>query len=342
MITRVEASIIVPCLNEARYIGVCLQSIIDCDYPKDLMEVLVVDGGSSDGSQKIVEDYSRRYPAIRLIDNPARIMSAGMNVGIRNARGRFIVKMDAHCIYDPHYISTCIKYLVEHDAHVTGGVLKAVPREDTATGRAIAYAISHPFGSGNSYFRIGSDETRWVDAVAFGCYEKDVIERIGLYDEELHRSSDSDLSVRLKKEGCRILLVPSAVGYYYTLSRLGEFWSHNFTDGFWATYPLKFGKRIFSWRHLVPLAFVSGVAALAALAPLSTLFLWMLFGALGAYFLMASWFSIGIAQKEGRLTLVFLVLSAFAIRHFGYGLGSIAGVVRASPSARFWKQFLPT
>lgn len=319
-------SIIIPCRNEERFIGCCLDSILANNYPKDRLEVLVVDGMSGDSTRKIVESYTSRFSSIKLIENPKRIIPAAMNLGILNATAPVIMKMDAHTTYDSDYIGNCMKYLSEYGVDVVGGILITVPQKDSLVGRAIAFSLSHSFGLGNSHFRIGSRTPRYVDAVAFGCYRKDLFQRIGLYNENLVRSSDADLNGRLRRAGSRILLIPSAVAYYYAVSSLGRFWKRNFSDGFWVTYPLKFGRWIFSWRHLVPLAFVCSLIGTAALVSLYSALLWLLLAILGSYFLASGLFSIHIAWREKSFRLLFLLPIAFATRHIAYGLGSLVGI----------------
>jgi glycosyltransferase involved in cell wall biosynthesis len=322
-------SVIIPCRNEEEFIGPCLESIVQSSYPQGRTEVLVVDGRSRDMTRSIVEGYARRNPRIRLLDNPRGIIPAAMNVGIRNATGEVIVKMDAHSTYDRDYIATCVKHLLGFGADGVGGVLVTVPMKDTIVARAVARAVSHPFGAGNSYFRIGSRVPRWVDAAAFGCYRREVFDNVGVYNEALVRSSDSDLNRRLTRAGGRILLVPTAVIYYYASSySFGGFWKHNFSDGLWVVYPLKFGARVFSWRHLVPLAFVFSVMSIGALSLFSTIFLWSLLVLLGSYGVASGLSAIHVAGKEGSWRLLFLMPLAFAVRHVAYGLGSLVGLLR--------------
>jgi GT2 family glycosyltransferase len=252
-----------------------------------------------------------------------------MNVGIREARADIVMKMDAHSTYDAKYVVQCISHMIAYDADAVGGVLVTLPRDPTTIGRAIALTLSHPFGAGNSYFRIGSSRPRWADAAAFGCYKKAWLNRIGLYNENLVRSSDADLNTRLRHAGGRILLVPTAVGYYYAESDLRRFWRRNIVDGIWATFPLRYGRRVFSVRHLTPgifLLYLSCSAAFALLSPrirsmlLSTL---ALYGTVG----LVSGAQIAVRERDARmLPLVFFISG---MRHVAYGIGSLIGIAKA-------------
>jgi len=304
-------SIIIPCRNEEKYIAKCLETILSQDYPKERTEVLVVDGMSEDKTREIVGDYLKKYPFIKLLDNPKKFTNFAFNTGIKEAKGEIIMLMGAHAGYEKDYVSKCVRYLNEYDADNVGGVMKTLPSKNTLIAEAIAYCLSHPFGAGNSYFRIGSNEPRWVDTVFGGCYKKKVFDKIGLFNENLLRSQDMELNLRLKKAGGKILLVPDIVNYYYPKATLREFLKHNFSDGVWAVYPLKFGLHFFSFRHFIPLIFIL-----------------MLPVVFWPYALISLLFSLRIAMKKKDIRLFFVMPLVFAARHFGYGTGSIWGLIK--------------
>ena len=306
-------SIIIPCRNEEKFIGECLNSLLLQDYPKERMEILIIDGMSEDKTREIVEKFKIQNSTfnIQLIDNPQKFTPFGLNIGVKNAKGGIIIRMDAHAGYEKDYISKCVKCLGESGADNVGGVIKTAPAENTISARAIALSISHFWGAGGSHFRTGSDRTREVDTVFGGCYKREVFDKIGLFDERLIRCQDIEFNKRLKKAGGKIVLVPDVVAYYYPQSTLFGFLKHNFADGIWTTYPLRFGVRIFSWRHLIPLFFVLTL-------PLS---IW-------PYIPISLFFSAQIAFREKDLRLFFVMPLVFAARHFGYGLGSIWGLVK--------------
>jgi len=304
-------SVIIPCRNEERFISKCLDSIIINDYPQERLEVLVVDGMSEDKTREIVRKYSEKYSFLKLIENQKKIIPAAMNIGIRESKGEIIIKMDAHTCYEKDYISKCVKHLKESGADNVGGVLLTLPAKDTLIAKAIAISLSHPFGAGNSYFRTGSNKPREVDTVAFGCYKKEVFEKIGFFDEKMAQTEDFELNSRLRKTGGKIMLFPDIKAFYYPSSdNLEDFFKHNFTDGIWATYPLKYGLKV-SLRHLIPLILILTL-------PLS---IW-------PYILISLFFSTKIAFKEKYFRLFFFMPLAFGVRHFGYGLGSIWGLIR--------------
>jgi len=308
----IEVSVIIPCRDEERFVSKCLDSIIKQDYPKENLEVLVVDGKSEDRTKEIVKEYSQKYSFIRLLENPQKYTPFALNIGIKQAKGEIIMRMDAHAIYEKDYISKCLRYLDEYKADNVGGIWITVPRDNTFIGKAIALVLSHPFGAGNAYYRIGySKEPRWVDTVPFGCYRKEIFKKIGFYNENLVRSQDMEFNLRLKKSGGKILLVPDIVSYYYPKSNLKDFFLHNFEDGVWVIYPLKFVKTPLQLRHYLPLIFVLTL-------PLSIL----------PYILVSLFFSLKIAIKEKNSRLFFVMPLAFTTRHIGYGLGSVWGLIK--------------
>jgi len=329
-------SIIIPCRNEGKFIRQCLDSVIAQDYPKGKLEVLVVDGLSQDNTRQIVERYAGQYPFIKLLENPKKVIPTAMNIGIRSAKADIVMKIDAHTVYEKDYIAKCVKYLNEYSADNVGGLAIAVPRNGTLVAKAIVISLSHPFGVGNSYFRVGLNQPRWADTAFSGCYRREVFERIGLYNENIARSEDVDANSRLRRAGGKILLVPEIKAYYYARSRFREFIAHNFDNGVWITYPLKFGRVLFSWRHLVPLIFVSSLIATALLSFSVVAFFWLFLFIAGCYVLANLYFSFRIAIRERSLKYLCLMPIVFVMLHVGYGLGSIWGLLLVAVSGRFY------
>lgn len=321
-------SVIVPCRNEEKQLAQCLDSILANDYPKDRLEILVIDGMSEDRSRTIVSEYAERYPCVRLVDNPEKHIPAAMNVGIRNAHGNSIIKMDAHSTYQNNHISLCVAYQEKYGAENVGGICRMSPGADTAVAQAIVLALAHRFGSGNAKVKVGVGEPTWADSAAFGCFKKECFSRVGLFDERLTRSSDMDMNMRIRAAGGRILLVPEIVINYCADSDLRTFWKHNFADGLWATYVLKFGSKAWSWRHWIPLALVLSLLVSFSLSAVSLRFLWLGLGIAALYFGASIVASLQIAVGEKSAKQFFLLPAIFAIRHFAHGIGALVGLVR--------------
>lgn len=307
-------SIVIPCRNEEKYIEKRLDSLIAQDFPKEKMEVLVIDGMSEDRTREIISNLKSQIsnPPIRLIDNLKKFTNFALNLGIKEAKGEILMLIGAHAGYEKDYVSKCVRCLKEYDADNVGGVMKTLPSENTLFAKAIAFSLSCPFGAGNAYYKSGySGQPKWVDTVFGGCYKREVFEKIGLFNENLVRSQDMEFNLRLKKAGGKILLVPNIVSYYYPKSNLKDFFLHNFEDGVWAIYPLKFVKAPLRLRHYIPLFFVLTL-------PLS---IW-------PYILVSLFFSFKITLIKKDVRLFFVMPLVFSVRHFGYGLGSVWGLIK--------------
>ena len=334
-IPRITA--VIPCRNEAKHIGTCLESIVQCTYPKDFLEVIVVDGMSTDDSKAISLRYAAAHPYIRVIDNPKKILAAAWNLGIEQGRGDVIVAMNGHASIEPEHLSECVRYLKESGADCVGPVIVTHPQDTTAIGRAIAAAMSSRFGVGDSKFRTGVEEPSWVDTVHFGAYRREVFERVGRHNEELIRSQDIDLHKRLLKAGGKILLVPSLNVHYYTRSDPRQFAKFGFINGFWVTYPYRFGASIAGIRHMVPLVFILALIATTLLLPILPVAEYVLMGILGSYCLLAVFYALGTAVERRDPSYAFLMPLVFLTYHVTYGIGSLVGLVRAACSIRFWR-----
>jgi glycosyltransferase involved in cell wall biosynthesis len=330
-------TVVVPCRNEAKHIARCLESILANDYPRERMEILVVDGRSEDGTREIVAGYSERYPMIRLVDNPERHIPAAMNLGIQKARGDTIIKMDAHSAFQRKHISLCVAYQEKYGAENVGGVCKMTPGADTAMARAIVLGLGHRFGSGNANVKVGVKKPTWSDTAAFGCFKKELFARVGLFDERLLSSSDLDMNLRIRAAGGGVLIVPDVAINYAADANLRTFRRHVFADGVWVSYVLKFGKKAWSWRHWVPGAFVLALLILIGLAAVQRAFLWLGLSVAGVYATVNLAVSLQIAVRERDAQLAFLLPIVFTVRHIAHGVGTLFGLVLVACPGLRWK-----
>jgi len=292
------------------------------------MEILVADGMSTDNTRAIASEYAKKYPFIHIIDNPKQITPSALNIGIKNARGEIIIRMDAHATYKDDYITKSVTNLEKYQADNIGGIWEIYPQKDTVIGRGIAKIMATYLGTGNAYYKIGIKKTKVVDTVPFGCYKKALFYEIGFFNENLVRSQDMEFNIRLKKAHKKIVIFPEIVGRYYVRSTLKSFFMHNFKDGIWSIYPLKFVKISFKLRHYVPLIFIIGLLTLAVLGIFSQFFMifFLLTIALYATTLLAVSLIVSIQEKD--LLYMFSMPLAFMARHFGYGMGEITGAIK--------------
>ena len=323
-----KLTVIVPCRNEGKFIGQCLESIVRNDYPRDRIEVLVLDGMSEDESWPVIEEYSAKYCFLTGLRNTRKITPAALNLGIDNANGEIICRIDAHASVSPDYLRTCVETLLKSDADNVGGEMRTLPAKSGLIATAIALAMSHMFGVGNSRFRTTQAKPIWTDTVFGGCYRKQIFDRIGLFNEELSRGQDMEFNRRLRAAGGKILLDPRLKSTYYASPNLGSFWRHNFRDGEWAIRPFAFSKVVpIRFRHTIPLAFVSALLALAIGTLWSRALLIDISVLILVYAALSFTSSIQIALHQRDWRFIFMMPAIFGVRHFAYGLGSLKGVI---------------
>ena len=328
---RPFVSIVIPVRNEEQYIGKVLESILAQSYPADRMEIVVVDGRSTDRTREVLQRYQQQHAFIRCIDNPDGYVPHAMNRGIRAAQGDVIVRIDAHAEYPKDYVQRLVEWLLRLKADNVGGVFVTLPGGQSDLSRAAALAMAHPFGVGNAQFRIvdSDDETpRLVDTVPYGCYPRSVFDRIGLYDEDLLRNQDEELNARIIQNGGKIYLIPAVKIYYYGSRRNLRSLARMFYQyGYFKPLVNMKLKRPASWRQFVPPAFVLALV-LPLLGALLYRPLWGLSAAallLHALVNAAVSFQIARTQKKWRLWPY--LWTAFLTIHLAYGWGFLRGMV---------------
>lgn len=250
-----NVSIIIPMRNEEQRIGGCLDSVLESTYPMSNCEVLVVDGASTDSSCSIAANKLLKFPSARLLHNSKRIVPAGLNLAIKLAKGRYIIRMDAHCEYQRDYIETCLVELERTGAANVGGLLLTLPGKNTAVSRCIALVSQHPVGVGASAFRMGVGN-RFVDTVPFGAFRKEVFDSVGLYREDLSRNQDFELNTRLRSAGYQIYLSSKLCTKYYNSKDLAHFLRQAIANGQGAARCWVANPKSFCFRHAAPLLFV--------------------------------------------------------------------------------------
>ncbi len=324
-------SILIPMRNEERYIARCLDSILANDYPQARLEILVIDGMSTDRSRDIVQEYAKRHPSLRLLDNPKRVVPAALNTGIREAQGEIIVRADAHAVYASDYIRKCVELLETTEAANVGGVQRAVGTDYISNG--IAIATTTPFGIGDAHYRYAENEM-WVDTVYLGAWRKSTLEALGGFNEEWVVNQDYELNYRLRQGGGRILLAPEIKCWYYVRPSLKALARQYWRYGFWKVKTIVTYPDSLRWRQLAPPALVVVLFLSLGLLPVSRI----LGAAVPAFYLTANLcVSIWTASRRGWKYLPLLPL-VFATIHTSWGTGFLAGmskwgIPRLTPSS---------
>ena len=331
-------SVIIPCYNEEKYIVQCLDSIVAGDYPLARMEVLVIDGRSTDQTRHLLADYSLQHPVVRMVDNPYKLKPQALNIGIKSAKGDIIIRMDAHAIYDKSYISKSVRYLDEYKADNVGGIRKTLNLRSSIMAKSIAESISNPFAAGNAVYRTGAKDFRWVDTVFGGCYRKETFQKIGLFNEALVRGQDREFNVRLIRSGGKILFAPDIISHYFARGTLRSYIPWIFSAGLTPFYVSRLiGEKIFSWRNFVPLIFFLSVIIIPTFSILlHPAFWWVLIAEMCVYMTCAVVSTGPIFIKERDLRYFLSMPLIFLITHTLYGLGSLVGLFKRVKDAGEW------
>lgn len=323
-----DVSLISACRNEAGHIREFVDSILAQDLSGMTWEVLIADGQSDDGTRRILDEYSAANPHLTVISNPRRIVSTGLNAAIRAAKGRILIRLDAHTRYASDYVKTSVATLQRTGADNVGGPARTSAKGPKA--QAIAAAYHSRFSTGGARFH-DPDYEGWCDTVPYGCWRAETFERIGPFDEDLVRNQDDEFNLRLTRAGGRVWQSSAIRSWYSPRPTLRALFQQYFQYGFWKVAVIRKHRLPGSWRHLVPVAFVMLQVALPAAALLNPLFVapWLLF--LGVYAGANLLASFSAASEQGWETLPYIP-AAFVAFHFSYGLGFLAGLLRFSNS----------
>lgn len=316
-------SVVIPMRNEEAWIARCLGTVLAQDYPWECVEILVADGMSTDGSRRLLAEMAENDPRIRVIDNPGLIVPTGLNLAIAAARGDIIARIDAHTILEPDYLRVGVELLARSAAANVGGPM--VCRGGGPVGAAIARAMHSRFGIG-AVFHFATTETE-CDTVYMGMWPREVFEEVGLFDAELVRNQDDELSYRIRKAGGRILVTPSMRSLYQNRESWRALARQFYQYGEWKVRVLQKHPRQMSLRHFVPPAFQLGVGGAAALAPVWHAAGWIAIGAVAVYatvLALVAALSREAATWQERARLCF----ALGAIHQCWAAGFVAGLVR--------------
>jgi succinoglycan biosynthesis protein ExoA len=336
-------SVIVPCRNERDHIENCIRSILAQKPPPGGFEVIVADGMSDDGTRDVLDRLAREDSRLQVVDNPQRIIPAGLNTAIRAAQGKIIVRMDAHTSYAGDYLLRCFETLHETGANNVGGPW--IAEGQSFTGRAIAAAFQSAFAVGGAHSRQANYEGP-LDTVYLGCWPVETFERVGLFDEEFVRSEDDEFNLRLTRAGGKIWQSPRIKSWYHPRESLKSLLGQQIQYGYWKVRVLQKHKIPASIRHLVPGVFVLSLVALALASPWSRVAIWGLTGLAGLYLICNAVASVLTAARAGWKFFPLLPI-VFACYHFGYGYGFLRGILdfvilRREPAPAYTKLTRPS
>lgn len=322
-----QVAIIIPTLNEEKFIGACLDSVLAQNYPTEQMDIMVIDGGSKDRTHEIVREYRQKYPNIRLLDNQGKIQSIAFNIGVKESTAPYIVRLDAHAFYKKKYIELCVKHLSEHSEYGNvGGGCDIRPQNDSIQAEANAVLNQVSFGIGGAAFRVGA-EAGCVDTVPFGSFPRKVIEKIGGMREDLARGEDNEFNSRIHKAGYKIYFDPQIECIYYARPTIISSAKQMYTNGESIGKLFYIDHNAIGLRHLVPMCFVLSLIGSLLIGLLWHPFFWMLVGIFGLYLFADILATLSACSKHGWKYIGVLPVLFFLV-HTSYGWGTLVGILK--------------
>jgi succinoglycan biosynthesis protein ExoA len=321
-------SVISPMRDEAAHVEAFVADLAAQDFDGEL-EVLVADGGSVDDSAALLRAAAERAGiAIAVLDNPAGWVSPGLNACIAAAHGDLIVRLDCHSRYPSDYLRRCAELAAQTGAWNVGG--RVIADGATPMERAVACAMSSPFG-GIGWTRMdASSDPVEVDTVTFGAFRPAAFEQAGGYDEQLVRNQDDELNLRLRAAGGRIVLDPTLEVRYRPRGSLGGVWRQYYGYGLWKVPVMLKHRQVLTARSMAPLGLIGSLALLTAAAPLSATARRLLVAELALYVAgMVGFAFLAARARREPVALVARVAATFPAFHFGYGVGMAVGWLKA-------------
>lgn len=327
--------------NEETYIKQAILSFLNQEYPKDRMELLLIDGMSEDRTveqaEQAIDQYEKEHQKVkvRYLQNNKKNLAAGWNIGIRKAAGEYVVRIDAHAQADPKLISTCVNILREHEeVACAGGRLETAPM--TPEGKTIADVLSSPFGVGNSRFRY-SQRSGIVDTVAYGVYRKSIFDRAGYFNEEFQRNQDNDMHGRIKKCGGQFYLEASVKNLYHSRETVKGMIKQAYGNGRWILVGIKksVSREGISLRHLIPLFFVTGQIIILTGVIFNKVFRYIFIAIYALYLGTAVYFAY---QKTKKPLNIMKMACLYWLLHMSYGLGSLSEFLQIRIEGRLCKK----
>lgn len=311
---RIAITAIVATYNEAQHIGECLDGLLSQTGVDGAVEVIVVDGMSTDATRQIVRSFPEYGNRVRIVENPRRLQVYAWNLGLREARGEYVAMIGAHAEYQRDYLASCLEVMHRTGATAVGGVQH--PYGEGILGKAIAWCMSSAFGMGNARFRY-TDREEETDSV-FGMFvRRETLVRVGGFDERIPFDEDSELNYRLRRQGAKLVVSPSIGIRYHVRRSLKALGKQLFRYGYWRRYTQLLHADSVPLRVLVPPAFVASLLASALLAATPLRLLGAVVPAMYALFLAAA--ALRALPQTGVAALA--VPLALATMHASYGVG---------------------
>ena len=319
-------SVVVGLLNEEKFLPRLIEDFKKQTYNHNEIELIFIDGMSKDNSWKILEDFKKSnhdFYDVVLLKNPKVILSAGMNVGIKAARGECILKVDCHSHITDNFIENNVK-IIEEGEDVCGGPRPNIIENADNFSKTLLLVEENMFGSGIADYRKKTTK-KYVSSVFQGMYKKSIFDKIGLLDEKVGRVEDNELHYRIRKNGYKIRYSNDILSYQYTRPTLKRMLKQKYSNGYWIGKVSHVYPKAFSIFHFVPLAFILAIIFSLCMIPITSIFIILLSS---VYFLFTILITImTIINNKFNITILLMPIILFLI-HVYYGVGTLVGLIK--------------
>ena len=319
-------SVVVGLLNEEKFLPRLIEDFKKQTYNHNEIELIFIDGMSKDNSWKILEDFKNSnhdFYDVVLLKNPKVILSAGMNVGIKAARGECILKVDCHSHITDNFIENNVK-IIEEGEDVCGGPRPNIIENADNFSKTLLLVEENMFGSGIADYRKKTTK-KYVSSVFQGMYKKSIFDKIGLLDEKVGRVEDNELHYRIRKNGYKIRYSNDILSYQYTRPTLKRMLKQKYSNGYWIGKVSHVYPKAFSIFHFVPLAFILAIIFSLCMIPITSIFIILLSS---IYFLFTILITImTIINNKFNVTILLMPIILFLI-HVYYGVGTLVGLIK--------------
>lgn len=326
-------SFVIIAYNEERALPQLFENLKAQTYPKEKIEVLLVDGNSTDKTKVLMEEFAKentQYLAIKVLDNSKKLLSAGWNVALKNVTGEAVLRIDAHAQMPPEFIEKNVEQLQKGE-DICGGKVENYSLTSSAWGEAVNTAENSMFGGSFAKFR-RAEKAGYVSTAAFASYKREVFDKVGYFNEELARTEDNEMHYRMRKAGYKFYYTPDIVSSRETRNSFRKLAKQKYGNGYWIGLTMGVCPQCFSLYHFIPFLFVLGILGTSVLAAFGFWHLAaLMWGAYALFTLASTIVSMLGAKFNGYL---FLLPFMFLVLHLWYGIGTLIGLIKMP----FWKR----